>query len=98
MIRMVLRDDQWHKMEPHCPSSDRPAGFGNRRAILRRFRDWSATGVFERIFEAASYKKPVRFSSVSRQMVPCAYVDSAYHERLADYPFQRKKQLLTIAE
>jgi hypothetical protein len=26
MIRMVLRDDQWRRMEPHCPGKKRDPG------------------------------------------------------------------------
>ena len=99
MIRKVLRDDQWSKIEPHClgkksdpgrsgrdnrlfmeavlwkarsgsPWRDLPAEFGNWSSVFRRFSDWSAAGVFERIFEAVSDDPDMEYAMIDATIVP----------------------------
>ncbi len=99
MIRTVLTDTQWAKIEPHClgkksdpgrsgtnnrlfleavlwkartssPWRDLPEAFGNWSTVFRRFRDWSAAGVFERIFEAVSDDPDMEYVMIDATIVP----------------------------
>jgi len=99
MVRMVLTDEQWTRMEPHCLGKpgdpgrsgmdnrlfmeavlwkvrtgsawrDLPEVFGKWNTIFKRFNDWSAKGVFERIFEALSDEPDMEYAMMDAMIVP----------------------------
>jgi len=104
MVRLVLSDEQWSRIEPHClgkhclgkPSDpgrsgmnnrmfmeavlwkartgsawrDLPDVFGKWNTIFKRFNDWSAKGVFERIFKALSDEPDMEYAMMDAMIVP----------------------------
>ena len=67
--RLFVEAVLW-KARTGSPWRDLPSEFGNWSTAYRRFRDWSQTGVFERLFSAVSDEPDMEYAMIDATIVP----------------------------